>query len=430
MTIQTTLARRYLAGRKLRTFLTTLAIVFGVLVIFGMNTLLPALTRAFQSNVLAAAGQVDATITLKTGDTFDTAVVERVAGVEGVRLVSGLLNRTINLPADYLDGDPTLPDPASAVALVGIDVPQATSMHSYAVNDGRFLAANDADVAVISRSFAELIGVGVGDTLSLPTPSGETALTIVGLLPPRAQLGSEEVLVTLNQAQTMLEVPGRINTVEANFDVVDGDERAAIEQAILAELGESFQLGGLSANSELATNLGVAAAIFNLLGVLALLMGGFIIFNTFRTVVAERRRDIGMLRALGASRRTITGTFLMEGLIQGVIGTALGLLAGYGLGLLGVSLIGPLLGSMMNLDLGSPVVSPALVIGSIAIGVGVTLLAGLMPAIDCRKSQYSRRPRHCWTQRRGIAARSNCFCSSTSQMKGILPCRLSRDVAR
>ena len=385
MTIQTTLARRYLAGRKLRTFLTTLAIVFGVLVIFGMNTLLPALTRAFQSNVLAAAGQVDATITLKTGDTFDTAVVERVAGVEGVRLVSGLLNRTINLPADYLDGDPTLPDPASAVALVGIDVPQATSMHSYAVNDGRFLAANDADVAVISRSFAELIGVGVGDTLSLPTPSGETALTIVGLLPPRAQLGSEEVLVTLNQAQTMLEVPGRINTVEANFDVVDGDERAAIEQAILAELGESFQLGGLSANSELATNLGVAAAIFNLLGVLALLMGGFIIFNTFRTVVAERRRDIGMLRALGASRRTITGTFLMEGLIQGVIGTALGLLAGYGLGLLGVSLIGPLLGSMMNLDLGSPVVSPALVIGSIAIGVGVTLLAGLMPAMSASR---------------------------------------------
>ncbi len=356
-----------------------------MLVIFGMNTLLPAITRAFQSNVLAAAGQVDATITLKTGDTFDASVAERVAGVDGVRLVSGLLNRTINLPADYLDGDPALPDPASAVALVGIDVAQATALHSYVVNDGRFLEADDADVAVISRSFAELIGVGVGDKLSLPTPSGETALTIIGLLPPRAQLGNDEVLVTLNQAQTLLETPDRINTVEANFDVVDGDERAAIEQAILAELGDAFQLGGLSANSELTANLGVAAAIFNLLGVLALLMGGFIIFNTFRTVVAERRRDIGMLRALGAGRRTIMGTFLMEGLIQGVIGTALGLLAGYGLGLLGVSLIGPLLGSMMNLDLGSPVVSPALVIGSITVGVGVTLLAGLLPAMSASR---------------------------------------------
>ena len=130
---------------------------------------------------------------------------------------------------------------------------------------------------------------------------------------------------------------------------MDGDERAAIEQAILAELGESFQLGGLSANSELATNLGVAAAIFNLLGVLALLMGGFIIFNTFRTVVAERRRDIGMLRAWGQSPNH-HGHVLMEGLIRGVIRHGAGL-AGRLWAVVGRS-IGPLLGSMMNLDLG------------------------------------------------------------------------------
>ncbi|MCQ6473611.1 FtsX-like permease family protein, partial [Vibrio parahaemolyticus] len=76
-----------------------------------------------------------------------------------------------------------------------------------------------------------------------------------------------------------------------------------------------FQLGGLSTNAELLANMDVAQAIFSLLGVLAVLMGGFIIFNTFRTIVAERRRDIGMLRALGAGRRTILGTFLAEGLI-------------------------------------------------------------------------------------------------------------------
>ena len=382
MNIQLTLARRYLAGRKLRTFLTTLAIVFGVLVIFGMNTLLPAFTNAFTANVLAAAGQVDATITLKTSDAFDDAVAERVAGVAGVRVVSGLLNRTMNLPADYLDNDPTLPDPAAALALMGINVEQATALHSYQVRDGRFLDAGDSDSAVISRSLAELVGLGVGDTLTLPTPTGETSLTIVGLLPPMAQLGNEEVLVTLPQAQAMLDMPGLINTVEANFGAVDDDERAVIEGAILAELGDTFQLGGLSANSELLANMGVAQAIFSLLGVLALLMGGFIIFNTFRTVVAERRRDIGMLRALGAGRRTILGTFMTEGLIQGVVGTAVGLLAGYGLGLLGVAALRPMLGDMMNVELGAPVASPGLILGSIVIGVGVTLLAGLLPAIN------------------------------------------------
>jgi len=382
MNIQLTLARRYLAGRKLRTFLTTLAILFGVLVIVGMNSLLPAFTRAFQANVLAAAGQVDATITLKTSDAFDAAVADRVATVDGVRAVSGLLNRTINLPADYLDNDPALTDAANAVSLVGINPAQATALNVYNVGDGRFLEEGDTDAAVISESFAEMAGLAVGDTLTLPAAIGETELTIVGLLPPRTQLGNEEVLVTLEQAQTMLNMPGRINTVEANFEPVDDEGRAAIEAAVLAEVGEAFQLGGLAANAELLANLGVAQAIFSLLGVLAVLMGGFIIFNTFRTVVAERRRDIGMLRALGAGRRTILGTFLAEGLIQGVIGTVLGIIGGYGLGLLGVAALGPMLGEMMNVELGGPIVSPALLIGSAVIGIGVTLLAGLLPAIS------------------------------------------------
>lgn len=382
MNIQLTLAGRYLRGRKLRTTLTTLAIVFGVLVIFGMNSLLPAFVNAFTANIMAATGQVDAAITLKTSDAFDAEVADRVAAVEGVRVVSGILDRTINLPADYLDNDPALPDPASALSLVGINVAQATALHSYQAVEGRFLEDGDTDAVVISRSLADVAGLGVGDTLTLPTPTGETALTIVGLLPTQAQLGNEKVLVTLSQAQAMLDMPGRINTVEANFGAVDETERTAIEEAILAELGETFQLGGLAANSELLANMKVAQAIFSLLGALALLMGGFIIFNTFRTVVAERRRDIGMLRALGASRRTILGTFLAEGLIQGVIGTALGLVAGYGLGLLGTAALGPVLSRMMNVDIGRPVVTPGLVIGSIAIGVGVTLLAGLLPAMS------------------------------------------------
>ncbi len=382
MNIQLTLARRYLAGRKLRTFLTTMAILFGVLVIVGMNSLLPAFTGAFQANVLAAAGQVDATITLKTGDAFDAQVAERVATVQGVRVVSGLLNRTVNLPADYLDNDPALPDPVAALSLVGIDVAQATALHAYVVNEGRFLEDGDIDAVVISESLAELIGLGVGDTLTLPTPTGETALTIVGLLPPRLQLGSEEAMITLAQSQTLLDMPGRINTVEANFEVVDDDARVAVEQAILAEVGDTFQLGGLSTNSELLANFGVARAIFSLLGVLALLMGGFIIFNTFRTVVAERRRDIGMLRALGAGRRTILGTFLAEGVIQGVIGTLLGIIGGYGLGLLGVAAMRPMLSEMMNVEMGAPVITAGLLIGSAVIGIGVTLLAGLLPAMS------------------------------------------------
>jgi putative ABC transport system permease protein len=69
--------------------------------------------------------------------------------------------------------------------------------------------------------------------------------------------------------------------------------------------------------------------ILNIFGVLALFMGAFIIFNTFRTIVLERRYDIGLLRAVGASRSMITGMILIEGLIQGIIGSLAGIVSGY-----------------------------------------------------------------------------------------------------
>ena len=381
MNIQTTLAFRYLGGRKLRTTLTTLAIVFGVLVIFGVNAMLPAFMQAFTANTMAAAGEIDAVITLKTAGAFETAAVDQVAAVEGVRAASGLLNRPVNLPADFFDNDPATVDAVSAVSLVGIAPEQARTIHAYRIKEGRFLEG-DAPETLITESLAEALGLGVGDTLPLPTVVGETSLTIVGIVPPRLMPGNEELLVTLPQAQAMLDMPGRINTIEVNFDTLDEAERAAIESRILDTLGEQYQVGALEANAELLTNMRVGQSIFNLLGVLALLMGGFIIFNTFRTVVAERRRDIGMLRALGANRATIFGIILSEGLIQGVVGTALGLILGYVLAAGSLAAMEPLVHQFMNAQFGSPIVSPGLVIGSVVIGIGMTLLAGLLPAMS------------------------------------------------
>jgi putative ABC transport system permease protein len=115
---------------------------------------------------------------------------------------------------------------------------------------------------------------------------------------------------------------------------------------------------------------------------MALAMGGFIIFNTFRTIVAERRRDIGMLRALGASRGTIIGIILSEGLLQGVLGTAIGIVLGYGLALGLIRAVNPMMQRFMNLRIDTPALSPMLMGLSALIGVGVTLLAGLLPAVS------------------------------------------------
>jgi putative ABC transport system permease protein len=375
-----TLATRYLFGRPLRTALTTLAIVFGVLVIFGMNTLLPAFINAFQANAMALAEQSDATITSKTGEAFPLSVADTVAGVQGVSAVSARLERPLNLPPDYFDRDPATPDRVASVSLVGGDPDTLRAMGFYNVDEGRFITAEDEGVAVISRSLAEDIAVGLGDRLELPTPTGVARLTIVGLLPHRRTPGNEAVLVPLAYAQQLLNMPGRINIIDANFDTAEAARRAQIEEALKAALGNHYTIGVIQAGAEILTNIKTAQAIMNFLGTLGLLMGGFIIFNTFRTIVAERRRDIGMLRAIGANQKTILTLILTEGLVQGVIGTTLGLLLGYGLGWVAASALGTVGRQFLNINVGGPVVTVGLVVVSIVMGVGITLLAGLLPA--------------------------------------------------
>ena len=122
-------------------------------------------------------------------------------------------------------------------------------------------------------------------------------LTVVGILPADISSGNEKVLVNLPQAQLIANEPGKVNLIE--FDVeafADQARRAEILSKVEAALGSNYQVGGLVTDDQLFASLKIGQIALNLFGVLALFMGGFIIFNTFRTVVTERRRDIGMLK--------------------------------------------------------------------------------------------------------------------------------------
>jgi putative ABC transport system permease protein len=384
MNIQFTLASRYLRGRKLRTTLTTLAVMFGVLVIFMMNLLVPTMLKAFQANVLAASDQVDMTISLRTGESFAPAALDQVTAVDGVRAAHGFLGRPLNLPSDFFDNDPKKTDRISTISLIGLDVNRAQTVRNYTLEEGqgRFLAPDDTTSAVIAASLADILDLKVGDALPLPTAEGLVQLTIVGIRPPRTLPGNEEVLVTLPEAQLLFNEPGRINTIEANLNTTDETRRKEIEQAIQARLGDNYAFGMLSNATDVYGTIQAAQVGFNAFGFLALFMGAFIIFNTFRTIVAERRRDIGMLRAVGASRRTIIGIILAESLLQGSLGTLLGMGLGYLLAAAGLAALGPMMQKMIHLTFGWPLLPPSLVVVTVALGLGVTVLAGLLPAIS------------------------------------------------
>jgi putative ABC transport system permease protein len=386
MNLQLTLAARYLNGRKLRTFLTTLAVVFGVLVIFGMNIILPTMLTALQANVQGAEGAVDFSVTHISGETFPETAENKLQGVDGVRVYASSLTRTINIPADFFDKDANSPDAITALTLVGIHPEAARSVRSYPIVAGRYLQADDSTSAVISRTLADELRIDVGGTFRIPSVDGTTELSVVGILPAQLTAGNESVFVNLPEAQLLTDEPGKVNTIDINIVPTASEERhLEVQKNIETALGKDYQVGTLMSGSEMFASLQLGQAMFSVFGVLALFMGGFIIFNTFRTIVAERRRDIGMLRALGANRRTIIGMILAEGFLQGVIGTVVGLLLGYLMARAIIQFVGPFMSQFINLNMGTPVVSPLLLFGSIALGVGVTILAGLIPALSASK---------------------------------------------
>lgn len=377
MNMQLTLATRYLWGRKLRTTLTTLSIVFGVMIIFGMNGMVPAIQAAFGENMNMSAHSVDLVLTHETGGTFPAERAEIVASTPGVASITPVLERGMLLPGDLAlsVNNGTL----DRITVNGWEPSSAARTLPFQAEEGRWLTAEDANAVMVRRSFVESTGRGVGDAVDLPTAAGVRRFEIVGILPSRPVLGDEEIFMPLTAAQEVFNLPGQINAIAGQFDEsVDGE---AVRAAIHERLGPGFQAGSVEAGgSEWETAMQMANLVFTLFGVLALAMGGFIMFNTFRTVVVERKHDIGMLRAVGASRRTVLNLILVEGLIQGIIGTALGMLIGFLLIRALLPLLNPTWEQFFGAPLGQPQFGLWTWVLSIVLGVGVPLLSGYVPA--------------------------------------------------
>ncbi|HET6352230.1 MAG TPA: FtsX-like permease family protein [Coriobacteriia bacterium] len=370
MSVSFKLAWRYLWGRKLRTFLTTLAVIFGVMLIFGLNGMLPGMIDAFNRMLLGAAGQVDLSVTSASSGYFDSSIVDKVRNVNGVAAATPSLRRTVGMPTGSALG---------TVMVVGIEPRSARKVHDFQQQSGRFLAGSDRGVVVIGTDTAGELGLRLGSKLTIPSVAGTRSFEVIGLLGNASSPGASEIYMSLADAGMLVGQPGKVSTVEGRF--VTGVDRAAVESRVRRALGSDYTVGGLSTESQLLASLKVGQFSMTMFGVFALIMGGFIILNTFRTLVSERRHDIGMLRAIGARRRTILGVFLVQSLVQGVLGTALGLLAGWGLALLAVNALVPIWRTAMHMDVTiKPVFTPGNWAVSIILGMGVTILGAIIPA--------------------------------------------------
>jgi putative ABC transport system permease protein len=379
------LAISYLKGRPIRSIMTIISIVIGVTIMFGLNGMAPAFREMFVSSTQSMAlSEIDLYVTRRDGGFFRQEYQQNVAAVEGVDSTASMIARSVALPADhYFTADGRA---INTIQVYGIDTAVTDETFDVVTAGGRRLTAGrllqngDSQVALISEQFAEGLGIGVGDTARLPGASGWQNFEVVGILnDPGIMLGTQQVFMPIPAAQDLLNTPNRINIIMGRY--VDSSDARAIDAAVQSIFGRGYELSPLEGGADIwAALMEFVNVIFTMFGLLALALAGLIMYNTYRTSVAERQRDIGMLRAVGARRKTVMRTILYEGLILAVFGTVVGMLLGVAFAFGARIAFSNMLESLMGSTLGPPRFDALTFIVTILFGLGVPLVSVFFPA--------------------------------------------------
>jgi putative ABC transport system permease protein len=378
---------RSLAAHKARLAMSTLAVVLGVAFIAGTLVFSDTITTGFTGLFTAAAP--DVTVTPRraftpevedlalAGDVpaLPAAAVTTAAGVPGVAAAHGDITVTNTTLVDATNR--TIGPTNGAPTLARNWYP---SGHSPALAQGN-APTGPAEIALDATSAARH-NVHLGDPLRVITPTASLPVTVVGLTRlDGPNPGVAMAYLDTATAQThLLGKPGMFSAV--TVDAAPGTSDTELRQRLQTALGPGYTISikeeqAQSSAAQVSAFLTVVTdALLGFTG-LAIVVGIFLILNTFSMLVAQRTRDLGLLRALGADRRQVTGTVLAEGLLLGLLGSTAGLSAGIGLAALLTHLI-----SRFGVDLSgvSLVIGPLTPVAAYTVGVGVTLLAAYLPA--------------------------------------------------
>lgn len=378
-----------LLARKLRLILSGLAVVLGVMFVAGAFVVTDTLSRSFDDVFASAFSQTDVGVSAKpkiavsefdgeeVAATFPAAEVERVAAVDGVATATGVASA---------DGARVIG--ADGKVLTSTGPPRLGSNWTgedglLQLRQGRGPTADDE--IVVNALVAEQAGLKVGDRVGVLTLRPKKEFTLVGVFGysgDRDTLGGvQEVMFTEPVAQKlMLGETGVFSSITVR--AADGTTPAELRDRIAATLGDAYVVKtGDQLAKDSAAGLQEGLGFFNkiLLGFagVALFVGIFLILNTFSIIVAQRTRELALMRAMGASRRQVITSVLVEAVAIGLLASVLGLAAGVGVG----AGLAYLFGSFSGLALAPIGVPMAAVVSSFLVGLVVTVVAAVLPAI-------------------------------------------------
>lgn len=381
---RTTLAN--LRAHRARLLLSSLAIVLGVAFVAGTFVFTDAIKKAFLDGFAEDVGQADVVVTAQGEAPVSTEVLTTVRGVQGVAHVAG---RITGATAELRDAEGE-PVPGSTGTAI-VSVPRAADLRWQDVTEGRLPDARGE--AVLDLGTAEHTALGVGEEVRVAAP-GESgrpgqevaapdmrALDIVGLvdLGNSPQYAGRPFVGTTVEDAAALTGEDRFNMVLATGD---GASAGQLAERVQAAVGPSHTVRtgeeqARHAADELSgATTAVRLALLAFAGI-ALFVAAIVIANTFAILLAQRTRELALLRCVGATRRQIFRSVLLESAALGLTGSAVGVAAGYGL----ATGIGAILDAALETFPFAPARPSAVaVIVPLAIGLLVTVAAAVFPA--------------------------------------------------
>jgi putative ABC transport system permease protein len=375
-------------GRKLRSFLTALAVILGVAMIVGSSVLTAQIKGAFDGIFLEARKGTDVVVT-KTATfkndqgqntvPFAQSVVDKVKAVDGVQQAVGTVSSSTTVPVVIANGTPKPIKPTGGAPALGNSITPAPFNPTTVIEGRQPSAPNEISV---EKKTADKGPIKVGQQIVLATPTGVHPVKVVGIYKFAGSTGgATQVIVTFPDGQTWFERVGQVD--EVDVQAASGTSDAQLRDAVAKALpGFTVRTGVEQAKQEskdVAANfIDILGYILLGIGVVSTLAGAFIIFNTFWITVGQRIKELGLLRTLGASRRQLLVSVMAEALIVGVIASALGIVAGLGVAK-GIAALFDAVG--FGIPVGAMHLSTGTIILAMAVGVGVTLVASFVPAL-------------------------------------------------
>lgn len=380
---------RSLGAHKVRLLLTAAAVFLGVAFITGMLMLTNALDRTFTDIFESSAQDVLVTRTAAVAEDFtqstgDDSVllisqsdVDAVAGVEGVKAAAGAIFQNgaylIDAEGEVVGGN----GPPAA----GVNWQSQPDLALARITQGRAPDADD-EIAVDDVTFPKL-GIPVDDQVTMVTPSGRIKVTLVGVFKFGETGGTAGLTLTAftpERAQELFTEPGQWQSVEVAVE--DGFSDQQVADTISAQLGSGWTVKTRDQQVEESAGAlreGLGFINYVLLGFsgISLFVAAFLIYNTFAMLVAQRGKEMALLRAVGATRRQVLISVLLEALVLALVAAAIGIGLGYLLALGLTALLG-----QIGLSLTSGVVLTAqAVLWALVLAVVVTVLSALLPAV-------------------------------------------------